>query len=311
MRLFSPLQQHEPRSAKSERTPEKLSRRKFLAGSGIAAAALAGLGLYANEISRHELDIAERDFFLRNLPPAFEGFRIVQFSDIHLDEYMEDFFLEEVVERVNRLNPDLVLVTGDFVSRGPMPMSVCLAAAGRCAEILRRLECPQRFGILGNHDVMVGPSFVRNHMQANGLPLLVNENVRIERGGQHILLAGLDDVSQGKPDLGRTVPAAVDCPVLLMCHEPDYADTIAQHERGALVDLIFSGHTHGGQVRIPGLPPMELPPHGKIYVEGHFVVGKSQLYVNRGVGTVGLPFRLNCPPEITVGTLRRAPEASA
>jgi len=311
MRRYSPFEQHEPWSPEGERYAAKPTRRKFLAGAGIAAAALSGLGLYANEVSRHELDVTERDFFIRNLPPAFEGFRIVQFSDIHLDEYMEDFFLQEIVERVNRLNPDLVLVTGDFVSRGPMPMSVCLAAAGRCAEILGKLDCPQRFGVLGNHDVMVSSSFIRNHMQANNLPLLVNQNVRIERGGQHILLAGLDDVSQGRPDLDRTIPAAVDCPVLLMCHEPDFADIIAQHERGALVDLIFSGHTHGGQVRIPGLPPMGLPLHGKIYVEGHFVVGKSQLYVNRGVGTVGLPFRLNCPPEITVGTLRRAPEARA
>jgi predicted MPP superfamily phosphohydrolase len=311
MRRYSPMHQHEPWSPAGEHQPNKLTRRNFLAGVGVAAAALAGVGLYANEVSRHELDVTEHDFFLRNLPPAFEGFRVVQFSDIHLDEYMENFFLEEVVDRVNRLNADLVLVTGDFVSRGPMPLSVSLAAAGRCGEILKKLVCPQRFGILGNHDAMVGSSFVRNHMQANNLPLLVNENVRIERGGQHILLAGLDDVSQGSPDLGRAVPAAVDCPVLLMCHEPDYADVIAQHPRGAKVDLIYSGHTHGGQVRLPGLPAMELPPHGKIYVEGHFVVGKSQLYVNRGVGTVGLPFRLNCPPEITVGTLRRAPESRA
>ena len=290
--------------------PGRITRRNFLAGAAVTAAAISGVALYSNEIARHELEVTQRNFYLRNLPPAFEGFRIVQISDIHLDEFMEDFFLREVIERVNTLQPDLLLVTGDFVSRGPLPMSVPLAAAGRCAEMLNMIHCQQRYGILGNHDAMVGPRFIRQHMAANGLPLLVNETVLIERGGQHLFLSGLDDVSLGQPDLDLAVPAAPDAPVLLMCHEPDYADIIARHRRGKNVDLIFSGHTHGGQVRIPGLPPLELPPHGRIYVEGHFVVGSSQLYVNRGVGTVGLPFRLNCPPEITVGTLRRANDAA-
>lgn len=285
------------------------TRRNFLAGAAISAAALSGVAVYANEVARHELEVTQRTFYLRNLPAAFEGFRVAQISDIHLDEFMEDFFLREIIDRVNSLEPDLLLVTGDFVSRGPLPMSISLAAAGRCAELLKSLQCPLRFGILGNHDFMVGSAFIRRHMEANGLPLLVNQTVRIERGGQHIFLGGLDDVSLGQPNLNEAVPAAPDAPVLLMCHEPDYANIVAGHPRGPLVDLIFAGHTHGGQVRIPGLPPLELPPHGKIYVEGHFLVGTSQLYVNRGVGTVGLPFRLNCPPEITVATLRRPPEA--
>ena len=291
--------------------PALFTRRSFLAGAAVSAAALSGVALYSNEVARHELEVTQQTFYLRNLPAPFDGFRVVQISDIHLDEFMEDFFLREIIERVNSLQADLLLVTGDFVSRGPLPMSIALAAAGRCAEMLRNLHCPQRFGILGNHDAMVGPRFIRQHMEANGLPLLVNQTVLIERGGQHIFLGGLDDVSIGQPNLNMTVPASPDAPVLLMCHEPDYADTIARHPRGPLVDLIFAGHTHGGQVRLPGLPPLELPPNGKIYVEGHFLVGNSQLYVNRGVGTVGLPFRLNCPPEITVATLRRAPNADA
>lgn len=290
--------------------PASFTRRNFLAGAAICAAAVSGVALYANEAARHELEVTQQDFYLRNLPSAFEGFRVAQISDIHLDEYMEDFFLREIIERVNGLEPDLLLVTGDFVSRGPLPLSVSLAAAGRCAEMLNTLTCPQRYGILGNHDAMVGSRFIGQHMEANRLPLLVNQTVLIERGGQHIFLGGLDDVSLGKPNLNEAVPASTDAPLLLMCHEPDYADDIARHPRGRLVDLIFSGHTHGGQVRIPGMRPLELPPHGKIYVEGHFRVGSSQLYVNRGVGTVGLPFRLNCPPEISVGTLRRAPETA-
>lgn len=296
-----------PSAVRPERTEANRTRRWFLGSVTASIAALSGVALYSNEIARHELDITHRDFFLPALPSAFEGFRIVQFSDIHLDEFMEDFFLRQVIDRVNSLEPDLLLVTGDFVSRGPMPISVPFAAAARCAEMLKSLECRQRYGVLGNHDCMVGSRFIQQHMEANGLPLLVNEHVLIERGGQHLVLAGLDDVSMGKPDLNRALAAAPDAPVVLMCHEPDYADDIARLPRGQQVDLIFSGHTHGGQVRLPGLPPLELPPNGKIYVEGHFQVGHAQLYVNRGVGTVGLPFRLNCPPEITVATLRRGP----
>ena len=141
-------------------------------------------------------------------------------------------------------------------------------------------------------------------MEANGLPLLVNESVRIERDNQHLILAGLDDVAWGKPNLSQAVPENPDAPVLLMVHEPDYVTRMMMHPRGKLVDLVLSGHTHGGQIRFPGLPPLALPPMGKLYPEGHYFVGQTQLYVNRGIGTVGLPLRFNCPPEITVATLQ-------
>ena len=284
----------------SKATSRILTRRNFLI---TAATAAGGLALYSNDISRHELSITTPTFRIDNLPPAFHGFRFVQISDLHLEEYTEDFFLRRVIRRVNQLKPDMVLITGDFVSRGPMSISVSYSAAARCAELLAALNCPLRYGILGNHDAAVGSSVVRGHMEYNGLPMLVNENVRIERNGEHIFLCGLDDIAWGNPNLEDAIPASPDAPVILMAHEPDYADTIAKHPRGSLIDLILSGHTHGGQIRIPGLRPLALPLLGKHYAEGHFQVGNSQLYVNRGIGTVGIPFRLNCPPEITLATL--------
>ena len=125
-----------------------------------------------------------------------------------------------------------------------------------------------------------------------------------EREGKRIWLAGLADALDGSPlpDFSKAIPktALADGePVILLAHEPDIAPEAAKHH----VDLMLSGHTHGGQVRIPFLPPVMLPPMGKKYVEGAFRVGPMQLYVNRGVGTVQLPFRFNCPPEITVITL--------
>jgi uncharacterized protein len=287
--------------APSRSVARVLTRRNLLIAS---AAAVAGVALYSNEISRHELEITRPTFSIKNLPPAFDGFRIAQISDLHLEEYTEDYFLRRVIRQVNALAPDMVLVTGDFISRGPLSDAVTFAAAGRCGELLATLHCPTRYGVLGNHYAAVGSSIIRDHMETHGLPLLVNQSVRIERGGQHLFLAGLDDIEFGAPDLNLAVPASPDAPVLLMAHEPDYADTVAAHPRGKHVDLILSGHTHGGQIRIPGMRPLALPPNGKLYPEGHFLVGSSQLYVNRGIGTVGIPFRLNCTPEITLATLR-------
>ncbi len=281
----------------------RITRRKFLIGSGASAAALA---LYAGEIARHEIDVVERPIPIRNLPSAFRGFRIVQLSDIHLDEYTEPFFLHHVVERVNALNPDCVLLTGDFVTVGAFT-AIALNAAHRSAEILSALTCPLRYAVLGNHDVGVGAPLVIHALESNGIPVLVNRNIPIERNGDRLWICGAEDPGTSFPDLNVTIPAHPDGPVILMAHEPDYADTVVQHPRFPLVDLMLSGHSHGGQVRLPFLGPMVLPPMGKLYPEGLYRFGQMQLYVNRGIGTVGLPFRLNCPPEITILTLDSAP----
>ena len=105
------------------------------------------------------------------------------------------------------------------------------------------------------------------------------------------------------PDLDRTIPEKPDGPVLLMSHGPDYADEVLAHPRGRLVDLMLAGHSHGGQVRLPLIGALHTPTGRAKYVEGLFRFGRMQLYVNRGIGTVALPFRLNCPPEITLFTL--------
>lgn len=278
-----------------------LTRRKFILGSGVTA---AGLALYSGEIARHEIEIVNTTIHIANLPEAFHGFRIVQLSDIHLDEFTEPLFLERVVGRVNKLAPDLVLVTGDFITRGSLTFISSGHAAHRCAEILATITAPQTYTILGNHDVAVSAHLVISALRSAKVPILVNQYVPIERSGSRIWLCGADDAGSSRPDLDLTIPAKPDGPVILMVHEPDYADTVTQHPRGPLVDLMLSGHSHGGQVRMPFLGPLILPPMGQKYVMGHFQFGKMQLYVNRGIGSVGLPFRLNCPPEITLHTLQ-------
>lgn len=283
--------------------PSRITRRSFLIASGTSAAALA---LYAGEIARHEVDVVHRPIAIANLPQPFQGYRIVQISDIHLDEFTEPLFLERIVDRVNQLHADLVLITGDFITHGSITFIAGNHAIHRCAQILATLTAPLRYGCLGNHDVVFNAPLVTQTLAEHGTPLLINSYLPVERNGAHIWLSGVDDPGTSRPNLDLAIPSTPDAPVILMAHEPDFADVVTAHPKGHLVDLMLSGHSHGGQVRLPVVGALILPPMGKKYPEGHYTFDKMQLYVNRGIGTVGLPFRLNCPPEITVMTLRSA-----
>jgi hypothetical protein len=280
-----------------------LTRRSFLRGSTAVA---AGLALYSGEIARHEISIVTQAIAIDNLPDAFRNFRIVQISDIHYDEFTEPSFLRRVLAQINSLQPDLVLLTGDYISFTPMPRDYVMGAMYRCAEALREIACPQRFAVMGNHDSFLGAPTIHPILAAVDIPLLVNEHVPIERAGQRLWLCGIHDPVTHVPNLDSAIPGRPDGPVLLMSHGPDYADDLLTHPRGHLVDLMFSGHTHGGQVRLPFLPAYYLPAGGQKYVEGLFRLGRLQLYVNRGIGAVDVPFRLNCPPEITLFTLQKS-----
>ncbi len=279
----------------------RFTRRQFIVGSGVVA---AGMVLYSGEFARHELEVVNKTIGIADLPAPFHGFRIIQLSDIHLDEFTEPYFLARVIKRINNLKPDLVLLTGDFVTRGSVTFFAAHHAAYRCAEILATLTAPQVYAVLGNHDVAVNASLVIEALTHFRIPVLVNKHVAIERGDARFWLCGLEDPGTSYPDLNLTVPENPDGPVILMAHEPDYADTVVRHPRGHLIDLMLAGHSHGGQVRLPVIGPLILPPMGQKYVEGSFRINQLQLYVNRGIGTVGLPFRLNCPPEVTVLTLQ-------
>jgi uncharacterized protein len=282
--------------------PRVLSRRAFL---GAGAAVALGLGLDAGELERHWITLERRSFSIEHLPDAFVGMRFVQISDLHYAEFTEPYYLHRVVEFVNALGPELVLLTGDFVSMAPLRGRAGRVYAPMCAAVLDGLHCRERYGSVGNHDWMVGERIVVEAMEAVGIRMLVNRFVPLERGGARLWLAGLGSALGSNIDLPASIPphALRDRePVVLMAHEPDAWDAIAPYG----VDLVLSGHTHGGQVRLPLAPPFFLPPMGERYVEGRFQRGRSQLYVNRGIGAVGLPFRFRCPPEVTEITLRRA-----
>jgi hypothetical protein len=282
-----------------------IGRRRFLRfGMGGAA----GLAIYSAGIERHWVEVLRHEVHLPGLAAGFNGLRIAQLSDIHMDEYTEPIFLRHVIDRINRMEPDVVLLTGDFVSNGLATTAFSIGAAWQCANILTGLSCKQVYAVLGNHDVSVDAKQVTAALRANGVTVLTNACLPIEREGGRLWLAGVDDPVMGMPDPEKAIPDAIrnvaNEPVILMCHAPDYVDDLLMRPVGKAIDLMLSGHTHGGQVRLPLVGALQLPDLGRKYVEGWFRPGGVQLYVNRGIGTVGLPFRFDCPPEITLFTLR-------
>jgi predicted MPP superfamily phosphohydrolase len=197
-----------------------------------------------------------------------------------------------------------VVVTGDFITSPLVNRRSLLVPAVRaiepCAQLLGQIRA--RFGILailGNHDVSTDPAHITAVLQAHGVSVLRNRSVSLERDGERLWLAGVDDVLAGTPDLKltlRTIPRGE--PVVLLAHEPDYADYVAD------VDLQLSGHSHGGQIRIPLVGAPVLPSMGRKYPWGLRRIGPLTLYTNVGIGTIWIPMRFNCPPEVTLVTLR-------
>lgn len=207
---------------------------------------------------------------------------------------------------VNSLRPDLVVLLGDFVSVPSVGSHRKAAfAAEPCARLLRQITAPHGLcAVLGNHDHGTDPDFVTRALQAENIQVLSNQSQPIERDGARIWLAGVNDVLSGTADLSKTLRRVpTDEATILLAHEPDFADDVASQFP---IDLQLSGHSHGGQVRLPLLPPLYLPALAQKYVLGTYHIGPLTLYTNAGLGTVGVPVRLNCPPEITLLTLRPA-----
>ncbi len=284
-----------------------ITRRRFLIAGACAS---AGLALYGGEVERHWIEVTRHDVFVPGLHQAFDGFRIAQLSDIHMDEYTEPFFVRDAVHHINNLKPDAVFLTGDFVTKGLLPKRFAVETAWQSANLLNQLECPKRYAILGNHDVLTSRKAVTEALSSNAITVIANAYLPLERSGARFWLAGLDDPVEGVPDPELAIPQAIRNiphePIVLLCHAPDYVDTLLTVPEGRAVSLMLSGHTHGGQVRLPLAGALTLPPLGRKYIEGWFRFGDLQLYVNRGLGTVGLPVRFDCPPEITLFTLRSA-----
>lgn len=269
---------------------------KWMGAFGVATSAGALGWSYAWNVEPHMTQVERIRMPLSRLPGAFDGVTIAQLSDLHLGPYVSEAHLLKAVEMANALKPDVIVLTGDLVNSSWRYIQPC-------AEIISKLDAPLGiYAVLGNHDYWVGfLNLMIQSLKKTGITLLRNQAVPVTRGRSTLYLVGIDDLWLRLADLRRALEKVPQnaCKIALM-HEPDFADISAQAE----IDLQLSGHSHGGQVRLPMVGPLILPKYGEKYPMGLYRVGSfTRLYTTRGIGVLPPGVRFNCPPEITHLTL--------
>lgn len=249
--------------------------------------------IYAKFIEPNWIEINSLQLTLPHLASEFNGYRIVQISDIHRDEWMTTRRLQHIVRLVNEQQPDLVAITGDLVTRNSSQLIPSLKLA------LEQLTPRDRtVAILGNHDHENDTQAIIKILKQSGVFDLNNTVYTLQRDNAILTIAGVDDVGMGKARLDLVLQQLPQQgAAILLAHEPDFANISAATQR---FDLQLSGHSHGGQVRLPILKPLVLPPWGEKYYSGEYQIEKMLLYTNRGLGMTGLHLRLFSRPEITV-----------
>jgi len=243
--------------------------------------------VYDIEVTRHEV-------FIDDLPMQFDGYRVAFLTDTHVAAFVRKTFYEEVVNRVNLFDPDLVLLGGDFVTwnRHIKLMVHSLLTNLRARDGI--------LAVLGNHDYWADGPEVRAAMEAKGAKFIINASHVIQRDGAELQVVGIDEVYRGEPDLNAAF-AGVSGPRLGLSHHPDIIDILD----GRRIDLLVCGHTHGGQIRLPFFGPIVVPSqHEGRYASGFARVGQVLMYVSRGVGAIP-PLRILCKPEVATFVLRQ------
>ena len=272
--------------------PLRFTRRTFIA----AATALAGGGLAdASAIEPYRLQVSRHDLPVRGLAPALDGLRVAQISDVHLPG--TPAAAASVVEAIGRERPDIVVLTGDIVEHAatlPALESFAAAVHGRLGT----------FAVLGNweHKARISAAAARAVYERAQVVFLCNESATLEYGDARLRVVGFDDPVIGQPDPARALAGSrADTPDLWLIHAPAYIDTLPAGT-GTPV-MIAAGHTHGGQIRLPGLT-LFTPPGSGSYVSGWYPTRPGPMYVSRGVGTASVRMRFFCPPELPIFTLQ-------
>jgi uncharacterized protein len=280
-----------------------MSRRSFLKMMGLLASETFILGVgglaYMRHIEPELVEVSQVRLKLPRLGKAFNGFRLVQLSDIHMGGWTDVDHFAHAMNLALAQNPDLLAFTGDFVDH-QYDQNIILRALDDLGQVFSTMGNVARVSVLGNHDILSGHIRIQALLKQHQFVDLTNSVHTIERGGDRLHLAGVDDLREGRPELS-TVMAALpkDGAAILLSHEPDFADQSAPTGR---FDLQISGHSHGGQVVLPFIGPPYLSYGGRKYYSGLYRVGTMLQYTNRGIGMTALYYRLNCRPEITVFT---------
>jgi uncharacterized protein len=244
----------------------------------------------------YRLTIEHQQIYLRRLPRALDGFRIVQLSDIHHSPFTSRQQIERAVQTASGLQPDIIALTGDYISKER-------EYAAPCAELLGKLRARHGiYAVLGNHDHWTDAALITDLFRAEGITVLINQGMRFEKNGAAFWLAGVDDTMVGLEDLPLALAGSSEDEMkLLLAHNP----IILRRAARAGVDLVLSGHTHGGQVKLMADRNAAGRPRRRV-LKGLGSEGETQIYVTRGLGTVVLPVRFGCPPEVSLLELRTA-----
>lgn len=270
---------------------------------GVAALFLA-CALWASRFERWWLDISRRDVPLAKLPAGMEGLTIAHVSDVHWGPFVDAGFIERSLERVNALRPDVVLLTGDYIDRRASEIEPV-------ARVLGRLRAPLGvWAVLGGHDVRGSERLSRVAFRENGIRLLLNDAAPLVPGPMPLWVAGVRDNSEYYLHCleSALAPVPPGARTILLAHSPDIACDAA--ERG--VDLVLSGHTHGGQICLPFFGPLITESeYWRRFARGLNRAGSTWVHTSRGLGVVRLRARFFCRPEVTLLRLVRAPAAAS
>jgi len=281
---------------------KSISRRKFIKRS-LKIGTLLFLGTFNYSLFQgsKSIEITRLDIKVTNLPDNFENLTITQISDLHSGRFVNFELIKKSVKMVNELNSDIVMITGDFIEK----FYYREEHIRPCMQELALIQPNEGvYAVLGNHDHRRDPEKITEELQKVGICVLRNENKRLRRGNSAIRILGVDDLVMEKDDMEKTLDGVSRHEVkILMSHSPD----IAENHKLRGIDLILSGHTHGGQICFPliGAPQTRIvSAYGQKYISGLVQYNDIQIYVNRGIGSGFPPARFMCKPEITVFTLR-------
>ena len=276
----------------------RLTRRQFV--SGVIATPLLGLSAasaYARLIEPYHYLITETDIFIKNLPERFEGFRITQLTDIHHSDILGIDEVQRVVHLAQQTKPNIFVLTGDYTTTYRRYIEPC-------AEALSKLNAPEGvWAVLGNHDHYTDPELTTRAFDRHHITVLNNLNTNVHNGPDTFQLAGIDDWSWNGTDWKKAFAGLNnELPTILLSHQP----AVLEFPQTQQMSLILSGHTHGGQIKLPWLGPLaRFATKDLKYAQGLFRYGEVQLYVSSGTGVIGLPIRMGVRPEITVLRLMR------
>lgn len=291
------------------------SRRIFVKYSSLFLAGYAFTGAGIGILNKDKYEIISQKIKIKNLPNELKGLRLVIFSDIHSGPYISEETMNLYANTINNLDADLILIPGDITNSS---FEEAIPFAKSFANLKSKYGI---YAILGNHDYFSNPDKIQEIIDNNtNINLLRNQASILKINGTHLCILGIEDTRDSglgnnriiKDYIGKTIDDAKTqskknnldyqtIPKILLCHKPYVFDYLEEYE----IDLILSSHTHGGQIIFASMGNSTLSIASAVskYVAGYYSNGKSNLYVSRGIGTVGLPLRVNCAPEITIITL--------